>query len=265
MRVTYLGTASVTLDYAGSRLITDPTFDPAGTSYSMAPAWLPAAWFTSTKGYSSPPLPRGPFDAALISHDQHHDNLDRSGRAFVMSDAVATVVTHPAGARRLGRERAGVVGVRPGEQLAVGSGIRLTGLPARHGPHLTPQVNQVTGFLLEAPGEPTVWITGDTVMTPRIRAAAAARKGRVDVLVVHGGGVRFPRAPLGIGRARFTFTPDQVVELCEALDPRVVIPVHRSGWTHFQPEAELRATLDGSRFGERVRWLEPGESSGIEA
>jgi L-ascorbate metabolism protein UlaG (beta-lactamase superfamily) len=255
------------LDYAASRLITDPTFDPAGSTYSMAPPWLPGTWFDSTKGYTSPSAPPGGFAAALISHDHHFDNFDVAGRALVMSDAVAAVVTNPPAARRLGRLRNGVVGLRPGQQTAipsatVGSGIHITGLPARHGPRFTPQVGEVTGFLLEAPHEPRVWITGDTVMTPQIRSAARQQKGRVDVLVVHCGGVRFPKAPL-LGRALFTFTPAQVVELCELLDPRVVIPVHRSGWTHFQPESELRAALDGSAFGERVRWLEPGESTEV--
>jgi len=264
VRVTYLGTASVVLDYADSRFITDPTFDPEGSTYSMAPPWLPGTWFDSTKGYTSPVVPPevGRFDAALVSHDHHFDNLDLGGRALVRSDAVATVVTNPPAARRLGRLRDRVVGLAAGASTTIGSGIHITGVPARHGPRFTPQVSQVTGFLLEGAGEPGVWITGDTVMTPALRAAARVHKGEVDVLVVHCGAVRFPRAPL-LGRALFTFTPAQVVELCELLEPRVVIPVHRSGWTHFQPESELRAVLDGSRFGDRVRWLEPGESTEV--
>jgi len=269
VKVTYLGTASVVLDYAGSRLITDPTFDAAGSTYSMAPPWLPGTWFDSTKSYPSPETPEGRFDAALISHDHHFDNLDLAGRALVISDAVGAVITNPAAARRLGRLRGAVSGVRPGETKAIGSGIHITGLPARHGPRFTPQVSQVTGFLLEATdpekaAEPRVWITGDTVMTPQIRAAARSKQHQVDVLIVHCGAVRFPRAPL-LGGAVFTFTPAQVVELCALLDPKVVIPIHRSGWTHFQPEAELRAALEGSGFGERTRWLEPGESTEVAA
>lgn len=265
VRLTSLGTASVLLEYAASRLITDPTFDAEGSTYSMAPKWLPGDWFDSTKGYTSPTTPAavGHLDAALISHDHHFDNLDRSGRALVVSDAVDAVVTHPAGARRLGREVATgrVTGLGAGESTTLRHGIRITGLPARHGPRFTPQVNQVTGFLLEAPDEPTVWITGDTVMTSAVRAAARAHRG-VDVLIVHCGAVRFPRAPL-LGRALFTFTPAEVVELCRLLEPRVVIPVHRSGWSHFQPEAELRAALEGAGFGDRTRWLEPGESTEV--
>lgn len=249
------------LEYAASRLITDPTFDAEGSTYSMAPSWLPGHGFDSTKGYTSPTIPSGKFDAALVSHDHHFDNLDRSGRALVISDAVGAVVTHPAAARRLGREGARVTGLGAGASTTVGHGIRITGMPARHGPRFTPQVNQVTGFLLEAAGEPTVWITGDTVMTSAVRAAARAHRG-VDVLIVHCGAVRFPRVPI-FGRALFTFTPAEVVDLCRLLEPRVVIPVHRNGWSHFQPEAELREALDRAGFGDRVRWLEPGESADV--
>jgi L-ascorbate metabolism protein UlaG (beta-lactamase superfamily) len=264
VRLTYLGTASVLLEYAASRLITDPTFDAEGSTYSMAPAWLPGHGFDSTKGYTSPAAP-GQLDAALISHDHHFDNLDRSGRALVTSDAVDAVVTHPAAARRLGRERdaAGVAGqvtgLGAGSSTTLRHGIRITGMPARHGPRFTPQVGEVAGFLLEAEGEPSVWITGDTVMTPAVRAAARAHRG-VDVLIVHCGAVRFPRVPL-LGRALFTFTAAEVVELCRLVDPRVVVPVHRSGWSHFQPESEVRVALEEGGFGDRVRWLDVGEST----
>jgi L-ascorbate metabolism protein UlaG (beta-lactamase superfamily) len=269
VRLTYLGTASVLLEYAASRLITDPTFDAEGSTYSMAPSWLPGHGFDSTKGYTSPANAAdvGHLDAALVSHDHHFDNLDRSGRALVISPAVDAVVTHPAAARRLGRERAAagvagqVTGLGAGQRSTIAGGIQVTGMPARHGPRFTPQVGEVTGFLLEAPGEPTVWITGDTVLTRAVRAAARAHRG-VDVLIVHCGAVRFPRVPL-LGRSLFTFTPAEVVELCRLTDARVVVPVHRSGWSHFQSEGDLRAALDGAGFGDRVRWLGLGESTEV--
>jgi L-ascorbate metabolism protein UlaG (beta-lactamase superfamily) len=187
----------------------------------------------------------------------------------VLSDAVDAVVTNPAGARRLRRERTAagvpgpVTGLAPGEGTTIEGGIQVTGMPARHGPPLSPQVNQVTGFLVEASDEPSVWITGDTVMTPAVRAAAAAHRG-VGVLVVHCGAVRFPRVPV-FSKALFTFTPAEVVELCRLADPRVIVPVHRSGWTHFQPESEVRAALDDAGFGDRVRWLDLGESTTVSA
>src|SRR5664279_6509658 len=112
MKITYLGTASVLLDYDGLRLITDPVFDPPGTSYSMGPSYVPAKWFLSTKQYDTPISVEqvGQVDALLLSHDHHRDNLDRAGRALALSDQVGAVITNPYGARRLSRYRKGVTG-----------------------------------------------------------------------------------------------------------------------------------------------------------
>ena len=75
----------------------------------------------------------GPVDAVLISHDQHSDNLDHSGRAFAaMAPRVFTTV---AGAARLGGP---AEGLRPwdAKQLVNAGGARLTitATPARLGP-----------------------------------------------------------------------------------------------------------------------------------
>ncbi|CAN5581984.1 MBL fold metallo-hydrolase [soil metagenome] len=262
MRITYVGTASVLLEYAGLRIITDPVFDEPGQTYSMAPSPIPAAWFASTRTYSSPITVQnlGAIDVALISHDHHSDNLDAAGRALVLSDRVAAVVTNPAAAHRLSRERENVLGLWPGSTIEFGA-VSITATPARHGPTLTPQASEVTGFLLEAESEPSVWISGDTVLTREVRDWAERNRG-VGVAIINAGGVRFPAAPL-LGRVLFTFDPPQFREVADLLEPRVIVPVHRSGWSHFQPEDALRAAL--ADLGKRVRWLDPGQSTEIQA
>jgi L-ascorbate metabolism protein UlaG (beta-lactamase superfamily) len=60
----------------GFRLVTDPTFDAPG-EYQLSYVTL-----TKTSGPASSADRIGPVDAVLISHDQHSDNLDHSGRAF---------------------------------------------------------------------------------------------------------------------------------------------------------------------------------------
>ena len=262
MKVTSLGTASVLIDYAGLRLLTDPVLDPAGATYSMAPAGVPERWFASTK-LEKPPLTAaelGHVDAVLLSHDHHRDNLDAAGRAYLLSDAVDAVLTTPAGERRLRRHRSAVTGLRAGQTTTLGP-VTVTAVTAQHGPRIVPQTAQVTGFHLTAPGEPSVWISGDTVLTPALRAALAGLAG-VDVAIVNAGGVRFPSAPL-VSRAVFTFTPAQFVEACRLVDPGVIVPVHRAGWTHFQPEQELRAALDATGLASRTRWLAPGEATDL--
>jgi L-ascorbate metabolism protein UlaG (beta-lactamase superfamily) len=84
---------------------------------------------------------------------------------------------------------------------------------------------------------------------------------RVDIAIIHCGGVAFPRVPV-LGHSRFTFDAREVVEVCRLLDPRLIVPVHRSGWTHFRESEEtLRATLVEGGLMERCRFLGLGEST----
>ena len=248
MKVTYLGTASVLLEYGGLRIITDPVLDQPGKQYAFGPWYAPKGWFRSSRSYAVPEVELGDIDVALVSHDHHGDNLDAAGRELL--ERIPFIVTIPHAARRLGAH-----GLKTGEATGIDD-VTITATPARHGPRFTPQVNQVTGFLLSAPGEPTVWISGDTVLTDELRAALPTMGA--DVAIIHCGGVQFPKAPI-FGRMTFTLDVQHVVEARSLLKPEVTIPVHRSGWSHFEPEAPLRAALDPAT----TRWLELGESTTI--
>jgi L-ascorbate metabolism protein UlaG (beta-lactamase superfamily) len=262
VRLTYLGTAMIELELAGQRLVTDPVLDPAGSTYDFGPWYAPRAWFSSEKTYESPPAVLTSIDAVLLSHDHHADNLDHAGRRLIESAAVARVVTTVPGARRLGLGGR-AIGLSPGATTSIGP-ITVTATPARHGPPATPKVHQVTGFLLAAPGEPTIWISGDTVLYPALRdylAGLGAAGVRVDVAVVHCGGVGFPRVPV-LGAKLFTFDAAQAIEACRLLEPTpaLIVPIHRDGWTHFrQPEAALRDAFTAAGLAERTRFLALGE------
>lgn len=254
MELAYLGTAMMVLESEGTRLLTDPVLDPAGTTYDLGPALAPRSWFATEKTYASPPLAAGAFDGVLLSHDHHADNLDGAGRALIADPArVARVLTTVPGAKRLGRAE----GLTPGQTTRVGD-VTVRAVHALHGPRYVPQSDEVLGFLLDVDHGPRIWISGDTVMFPGLRAelGAIAKERPVDVAVVHCGAVRFPKVPL-LGRARFTFDAAEAVEACRLLGAKTIVPIHRSGWTHFrEPEETLfRAFADMP-----VRRLAVGES-----
>jgi len=250
MKITYLGTASVLLEYGGLRIITDPVLDEPGQNYSFGPWYAPKRWFASTRNYAAPLTVEqlGAIDVALISHDHHADNLDTAGRALLAD--IPFVVTNPAAARRLT-----ATGLAAGQSTTV-DGVSVRAVTAQHGPRFTPQVNQVTGFVLNADGEPTVYISGDTVLTPALRAQLPTLGA--DVAIIHCGGVTFPAAPI-FGRMRFTMDASHAAEAAALSGAKVVIPVHRSGWSHFEPESGLRKALTGKA----VRWLELSESTAV--
>ncbi|MEO3854169.1 MBL fold metallo-hydrolase [Acrocarpospora sp. B8E8] len=256
--LTHVGGPTVLLELDGWRVLTDPTFDPAGRRYGFG-------WGTSSVKQRGPALAAedvGPVDVVLLSHDHHADNLDDLGRTLLPS--AATVVTTRSGARRLALPNA--------RGLATGGTTRLTApgkppltvtaTPCRHGPPLSrPVVGAVVGFALTVGDRPgvAVWMTGDTVLNRPLRRVA--RELDVDVLLLHLGSVRFPQT----GPLRYSMASRDAVELLALSRPRVAVPVHYEGWSHFsEPPEHLRSTLatdPGSRSV--VRWLEPGIPIGL--
>jgi L-ascorbate metabolism protein UlaG (beta-lactamase superfamily) len=125
VKLTLIGGPTLLLEVGGLRLVTDPTFDPP-QSYESAGIRL-----TKLTGPSMPPQALGSIDAVLLSHDQHLDNLDRSGRA--MLPLARRVLTTVAGAARLGGNAEGLAPwSSKAVPLADGRTLRVTGTPARH-------------------------------------------------------------------------------------------------------------------------------------
>lgn len=276
MEITYLGTATLALRVGATSLLTDPVFDPGGSRYDFGPWFTPRSWFASEKTYETPVTPEslGAIDGVLLSHDHHADNLDLAGRRLVADESrVARVVTTVPGARRLARPAATndapglglglgarVEGLRPGATTRIGE-VTITATLARHGPSYAPQAHEVLGFVLDVDHGPRIWISGDTVLFPALASALEdVRKERpVDLAIVHAGGVAFPAA-FGFRNARFTFDANEALAVCKILDPRLIVPVHRSGWAHFrESESSLRAAFEGSALDERTRFLGLGE------
>ena len=124
-RVTYIGGPTALIEVAGLRLLTDPTFDPAGGKYSFGGG-------TGSVKLSDPAVAAselGQIDAVLLSHDQHEDNLDKAGRALLPDAGV--VVTTTAGAKRLGGN---AVGLEPFQTHSLAGEVKVTATPSRHGP-----------------------------------------------------------------------------------------------------------------------------------
>ncbi|HEV7562507.1 MAG TPA: MBL fold metallo-hydrolase [Solirubrobacterales bacterium] len=277
VRITHVGGPTALIEFGGWRLLTDPTFDPAGGRYRFG-------WGTGSEKLAEPALAAGEvgaIDAVLLSHDHHEDNLDAAGRALLPQ--AGTVVTTVPGAKRLGADPA-VSGDSAGSG-ADGAGPDLRGLaawetttleapgkpaievvatPCRHGPPLTdPIVGEVVGFALSWEGQAhgALWISGDTVLYDGVREVA----DRVDVgtALIHLGGVQFPIS----GPLRYTMTGADAAELCGQIRPQTAIPIHYEGWKHFREgrdgvERDLAAAPDDVRA--RFRWLPIGAAVGVD-
>ncbi|MFG2940227.1 MBL fold metallo-hydrolase [Streptomyces sp. NPDC048282] len=260
LHITHIGGPTTLIETGGWRLLTDPTFDPPGERYTFG-------WGTSSHKSTGPALAAAdlpPIDAVLLSHDHHGDNLDRTGRDVLR--IARTVLTTPAGARRLGSNAHGLAPWTVTRLHAPGRPtIDVTATPGRHGPPLSrPLTGQVTGFALTWEGQQhgALWISGDTVLYGGVREVA--RRLTVGTALLHLGGVRFPVT----GPVRYTMTAAQAVDLCGLLRPVTAIPIHYEGWHHFHEgreaiELELARAPDDIR--NRFRWLPAGAATDISA
>jgi L-ascorbate metabolism protein UlaG (beta-lactamase superfamily) len=94
LSITLIGGPTAMTAIDGFRLLTDPTFDAPGSYH------LPHVTLEKLEGPAKSAEAVGEIDAVLLSHDQHSDNLDRSGKEFLAS--ARRVLTTEAGAKRLG-------------------------------------------------------------------------------------------------------------------------------------------------------------------
>jgi len=249
LKIQRIGGPTAVLEYAGLRLLTDPTFDPPGPEDSAG------VMLEKTAGPVLGPDELGDVDAVLLSHDQHADNLDREGRALL--PRVPQVLTTAPGAERLGGNAVGLAPWETAELAANGGGpVRVTAVPAQHGPDGTDDLTgPVIGFMLEAEGEPRVYVSGDNASLEVVRAIAE-RAGPLDVAILFAGGASIPER---LGGGHLTLTAEDAAAAAGLLGAEVIVPVHIDGWGHFShgPD-ELRAAFADAGLAERLVLPEHG-------
>jgi L-ascorbate metabolism protein UlaG (beta-lactamase superfamily) len=197
--LTWLGHATVLIEIAGLRLLTDPVL---GRRVGLLRRVVPPPYESSTDR----------IDAVLLSH-LHSDHADLASLRRIGRTAL---VFAPAGAvawlRRRGFEHLRELSV--GSTTAIGQ-VTVEATPARHDGrrwrHAPPA--EAVGYLVE--GERCIYFAGDTDLFPEM----ASLEGRIDValLPVWGWG-----ATLGPDH----MDPVRAARAAAVIQPRVAIPIH---------------------------------------
>ncbi|MGW6403329.1 MBL fold metallo-hydrolase [Streptomyces sp. NPDC055134] len=247
--VRVFGGPTALFEYGGLRFLTDPTFDAPGDYQGGTGSLL-----TKTAPSVGAPADLGSVDVVLLSHDEHPDNLDHSGRAL-LADVPLTLTT-PGGGKRLGAKATGLGDWESVELNRPGGGtITVTGVPAIHGPgpreEVEPITGQVVGFILTADDLPTVYVSGDNASLDAVRETAE-RFGPVDTALLFAGAPRF--AALFDGRT-IVLDSAQTAEAAQILDARRVVPVHYDSWAHFtEGRDDLEAAFTAAGLADRLDW-----------
>lgn len=250
IKITYIGGPTVLLEFGGLHLLTDPTFDPAGSEYASGPVTL--------RKLTSPAIrveDLEPFDYVLLSHDHHSDNLDHSGRALLAR--AKQVLTTIEGAARLGGNSSGLKNWESRDLVAAdGRTLKVVATPARHGPEGLER-GAVIGFVLfftDAP-ENSVYVSGDSVWYQGI--TEVAHRYPAGLAVLHAGAAKVP----AVGPYHLTMTGEEAVAAARVFSSATIFPVHFEGWAHFsEGKSDIARAFRDAGLEQRLRWPEAGRS-----
>jgi len=240
VRLRLIRHATLELDYAGRRLLLDPMLDPAGARGPVA----------NTPNDRRNPLVDLPEPAeavadraeiVLVTH-LHADHLDDTAVALLAGER--PVLCQPPDAATL-RER-GFAGVRPVDDAVELDGLRVARTGGQHGTgKIAEALAPVSGFVLSADGEPTVYVAGDTVWCDAVREAIDAHAP--DVVVVNAGGARFTEGD------PIVMTAGDVAHVARHAGGAHVVAVHLDAINHcLETRAELTARLGEAGVGVSV-------------
>ena len=246
MRLRLIRHATLIVELAGQCVLVDPMLDPARARPPLE----------NTPNDRRNPLVELPepvellvrnLDAVLVTH-LHADHLDETAVDLLPKDVALLCQPPDEGALR---DR-GFTDVRPVEAAGELAGIAIARTGGQHGTgKLAELLAPVSGFVLSAPGEPSLYIAGDTVWCDEV--AAALDEHRPDVVVVNAGGARFTEGD------PITMTADDIEAVAAHAPSARVVAVHLEAVNHcLETRADLHQRLRDAGLTERVTVPEDG-------
>ena len=246
MRLRLIRHATLLVGLDGRRLLVDPMLDPQGRRPAVA----------NTPNERRNPLCElpepaevvaGGLDGILVTH-LHADHLDETAVDLLPKDAPLLCQPPDEGVLR---DR-GFADVRPVADTLDWDGVAVARTGGRHGTGaIAEAMAPVSGFVLAAPGEPVLYVAGDTVWCDEVRAALDEH--RPDVVVVNAGGARFEQGD------PIVMTAGDVVAVARHAPQAAVVAVHLEAINHcLETRADLRQRLHAEDLVGRVSVPEDG-------
>lgn len=247
MKIHQLRNATIIIESGNHRILVDPMLAPRNTL-------PPLRVFGERRRNPLVDLPECATEAlasvthCLITHCQkgHFDHLDRAAKRWLRDRRIPVICTpHDAGHLRdrgLNTHPLPVDHAQPSPFL--GGTIRTA--RCTHGRGLVGKfMEHGVGYLIELPGEPGLYLSGDTVLTPELQAFVIEH--RPQLCVVPAGGARFD-----IG-GEIIMGIEDVIAFC-GIAPGVVIANHLEALSHCpETRADLARAGAHAGLGDRLK------------
>lgn len=251
----FVGNATTVIRYGGFTVLTDPSFLHAGDHVHLGYGLRSKRLLDAAIEIEQLP----PLDACVLSH-LHGDHWDAVAEAKLRRDLPIVTTSHAARELRRrgftathGLETWDDVTLRRGEAW-----LRVTSLPARHGPPVLHRALPPTlGSMLEwgIAGRPPafrLYVSGDTRVHERLHEIPR-HEPDIPLALVHLGGTRI----LGM---LLTMDAEEGVRSLRILRPRAAIPIHTDDYTVFRSSlADFLGAVESARLETAIHVLRRGD------
>lgn len=252
MQITHVRNATMIIEAAGHRYLVDPMLGAKG-SFGAAPTVVANQERNPLVELTTPLAELLRVDAVIITHT-HPDHWDEAAAALLARE-VPVVVQNDEDAALVRSN--GFTDVRVLRESLDLLSAKLTRTEGQHGPDeflaANPEMGEVSGFVFETPGEPTVYVAGDTVWNDDVEAALSGHTP--DVAVLNTG-----EATWATGDA-IIMGADDVLRTHHALPGAQIIAVHMEALNHcVVTRDQVRALASEHDIADLVHVPDDGET-----
>jgi L-ascorbate metabolism protein UlaG (beta-lactamase superfamily) len=191
----------------------------------------------------------GDLDAVIVTHT-HRDHWDASAQTLLPKHL--PLLCQPEDQQTL--ELAGFSDVLPVIESLNWRGLEIDRTGGQHGAgKLGQQMGPVSGFVLMAEGEPTIYIAGDTIWCPQV--ASALKEFSPDVVILNAGAATY-----ATGGGPITMDEEDVCQVARSIPGAKVIAVHMETINHCRlTRATLRAKTVEAGLEQQIAIPQDGE------